>query len=452
MKIKRLLKAVVFAVVFVLLFLSVQQTLIPYDALNYQHIAGFYEEREDSLDAVYIGSSNCFIFWNSAFAWKEHGITVYPYACNSLSFYATEHLIKEARKTQPDAMFIVNINAIYEGGIGVDQMYNLLNCMPFSMNKLSLTKYMTEVADLSLKDSIEFYLPVIRYHERYSNLIKEDFGAEIDGYKGATVFNNYFNKIDDISERYTLTEETVEIDSRVTDCIDSLLEYIEEEELDVLFVTVPQAKTRVKDAKRYNAIEKYISERGFDTLDLLSATEEQGLDLTKDFYNDGHVNIHGSIKFTDYLSKYLIENYDQFEDKRGNGEYADWDESLKSYLEVASPYILDFETDMTVRDLGMSAPQGLTVALDGKKANLSWESVEGAHGYAVYRKVDKGPWERITDISADALDEDVKCSYSEGLTGKGKYSYTVVPYVLKDGKNIYGDFSYRGVNVVNEGK
>ena len=117
MKIKKAIKYFVritaFVVVFAVMFSWVSGILTnPGDTRNYQWVHGFYEEPEDSLDAVYIGSSNCYSFWNSITAWENYGITVWPYASQGMMFETTEYVIREARKTQPNALFIVNINAM----------------------------------------------------------------------------------------------------------------------------------------------------------------------------------------------------------------------------------------------------------------------------------------------------------------------------------------------------
>ena len=98
-------------------------------------MSGIYEEPENSLDAVYIGSSNCYAFWNPNIAWEEYGIAVYPYCCSTQPLLATEYLIKEARKTQPNAVYIVNINTLGDAVSDV-VIHRLLDFMPLSKNKL----------------------------------------------------------------------------------------------------------------------------------------------------------------------------------------------------------------------------------------------------------------------------------------------------------------------------
>lgn len=111
-----ILKTLAFSFLLIISFAGISKILVSHDDYrNYQWIHGFYEERENSLDAVYIGGSNVYAFWAAPLAWEQYGITVYPFACNSMPLIAAKYMIKEARKTQPDSLFIVSIN-----GIGTD--------------------------------------------------------------------------------------------------------------------------------------------------------------------------------------------------------------------------------------------------------------------------------------------------------------------------------------------
>ncbi len=92
---KKIVKITAFMLILILLLLGVSKVMTcPGDYRNYQWIAGFYKEPKNSLDAVYIGSSTCYAFWNPMTAWNRHGIAVYPYASNAQQFVAAEYLIR----------------------------------------------------------------------------------------------------------------------------------------------------------------------------------------------------------------------------------------------------------------------------------------------------------------------------------------------------------------------
>ena len=96
-------------------------------------------------------------------------------------------------------------------------------------------------------------------------------------------------------------------------------------------MTVPRAEKDEERLSQINQLNAMIEERGYDTLYLMDQTDEMGIDITTDFYNRNHTNVHGSIKYTQYLSEYLIENYG-FEDKRFDEAYKSWDKGYKKYF------------------------------------------------------------------------------------------------------------------------
>lgn len=435
-----MVKATAFVLVVVICLVLMTNVLVDVDDEGgYQIIKSFYEEPANTLDGVYIGSSSCFTYWNSLLSWKEYGICVYPFAFNSNIFYATEYLIKEARKTQPDAVYIVNINTVNDGKVTLQHMYNIIGCMPFSVNKLKLIRHLADIGEFSFADRLELYLPIIRYHSRSAGAFVQDLFRHLNGYKGSTTFGPYLKKIVDVSGDYITTDKKRKMSDKLLSSTKSLLDYCEKENVKVIFVTVPQARGKEIEIKRYNALNAYIEKRGFPVLNLMESMEEIGLDMKTDFYNGRHTNIHGSAKYTYYLSEYLIEHYG-FSDKRQNADYKNWYESYDRYSEAIAPYILDFETDQGVRDYSLKAP-ALSVEKGDGTAVLSWDQTEGADGYLVYFKAGSPkPWQCVAEKTDNTYIFDLP---PEGTS----HFYTVVPYKEKDGIRLYGNFRYKGIQV-----
>ncbi len=440
MKLKNGVRAVILFLLFCV-FLSPLNSVMQWkDEASYQSIEGFYEEAGDTLDAVYIGSSNVYSFWNSLLAWKEYGIAVYPFASSSNLFFSTEYLIKEARKTQPDALFIVNINTLTDGEVPDASITRLIGPMPFSFNKIALIHHLCEVGDYSFKDRMEFYLPIIRFHARWNELEKRDFGIELNGFKSAQTGINY-SKIVDISDSYVLMDKVTELSDKIVSSTESLLDYCEEEHVNVLFVTVPQGRGNVEDVIRYNSLNAMIEERGYKTLDLMGKTDEIGLDLKDDFHDNSHANYHGSAKFTYYLSEYLINNYG-FEDKRDDERYDSWNTALTGYEAYIPQLLLDVELRPRAYDASMKAPE-LKTEINGELITLSWERIEGAEEYLIYEKNNSAAWERIKATGA--------LRYEICDTSEEESCYTVVPVYYEEGQCVFGNFNYNGVTVMRDG-
>ena len=109
---------------------------------------------------------------------------------------------------------------------------------------------------------------------------------------------------------------------------------------------------------QYNYIKEIVESYGYSFLNMNDAdvAKEIGLDYAADFADYGnHLNAVGASKVTSYLGEYLTENYD-FKDKRGDSQYASWDESYELYLQ-------EYEEAVET--------------INNKIANEEWTEVEG---------------------------------------------------------------------------
>ena len=87
------------------------------------------------------------------------------------------------------------------------------------------------------------------------------------------------------------------------------------------------------DYKKHNALEEYAKEKGLTYVDLNMKHRDIGLDWTNDRYDRGdHLNIHGARKVTEYIGKYLKENY-QLPDRRKDDNWKEWNELAGQYFE-----------------------------------------------------------------------------------------------------------------------
>lgn len=433
-KIKKPIKVIVFLVVFVILFFTAQWCFINHADPSYQNINGFYKQTENSLDAVYIGSSNCFTYWNPAVAWDEYGVAIYSYSANNLLFESAEYIIKDCVKTQPYAKFIVNINTLIGDELEMKEIQYTASNMPLSLNRFQLVNHLCDIGNLSFSERMEYYFPIIRFHGNYSSLMPGNLLFKNDGFKGSSTYEPYVRITTDVSSVYGKSDEIGELPEYLVESTNSLLDYCDNNGIEVVFVTVPQARSEEKN-KVFNALNKLISDRGYQTLNLMEKTDEIGIDRTCDFYNIQHTNIHGSIKFTHYITQYMIEKYG-FTDKRGDKNYADWDGMTEGYFNAVSPYILDVERDVRKRDFTLDSPDNLTIF----EGTLTWDATKNAEYYHVYKKVGKTkPWTRVAEKLTDTsyFDE----SFADGCI------YTVVPVVTNNGEEYYGNFPYLGVPI-----
>ena len=158
------------------------------------------------------------------------------------------------------------------------------------------------------------------------------------------------DSVEDVSDRLDGSEYYHPLDDSSYDALMELVDYCEQENITVLFVVTPLSLTDETQLGMQNAAVELVRSRGFDVLDMDDLSEEIGIDYKTDYYNGSHMNMHGSIKVTSYLSQYLIQNYG-LQDKRGDSAYADWDiASDRYYQEYLAPRLTEADQEyFTVR-------------------------------------------------------------------------------------------------------
>ena len=346
---KKGIKLLVFSFIFILTFSVVCCVFSDKDINWNQHekISDFYRETPGSLDAVWIGASHVYCSYQAPVGWGQSGIAIYPYSSGSQPIGAVPFLIEEVKKTQPQALIIVNLNEIVENGVANLATHFLADWMPLSLTKIEMIRYLYDNNDgADMNTPLEYIFPIIRFHSRWNRLTWQDLHyTETGGMKGAVRFNPFLATATDVSENdrtATTPMALTEIKSKI---LKDILDYCDENEVNILFVVVPQyTEDESRDAK-YLSAQEYITARGYPVLNVKESMRrgvKLKLDLTQDYLDQLHTNIHGSIKMSDFVCQYLAENYG-FTDKRGDPNYASWDEAYEKYKALITPYLTEEE-------------------------------------------------------------------------------------------------------------
>jgi len=413
------------------------------NAGNYARIKSFYNEKKGALDAVIIGASNVHQFWQPAIGWQRRGIAVSNLSIDSLPILSFSYLITEARKTQPNALYIINLSTFKQKGAAdrIEKYHNVVDYMPLSVEKIRFIHTASKVSGFSFAQRMELLFPFIRFHSQWNKLKSWSYGAKEVQYKTSQSHKAFAYKLVDCSKDYAIYDSRIEPQVDVLQVFTDLLDYLDREHVNTLFIKVPQAITEDKQG-HLNVLEDLLYSRGYPCLDLMEDYEAYGLNPQRDFYNRNHTNIRGSYKLTGYLADYLVKHY-HFSDKRGQADYADWDQETEAYDKLIDRWILPFEREAALwQDL--SAPKLKTPVVGSQGIELTWRATKGADGYVIYRKASKendGHWQLVAAVGAEEL------SYmDEALKAQTRYTYCVAPFVDANGQRAYGNYDIKGVS------
>ena len=306
---KRLLRAVSFLFILALLFYGSSQLLQPKgnareDGMHDATANGILSEPPNTLDVLFLGDSESYSSISPLHIWKTPGYT--SYVCGSgrqyLSYSKT--LLERAFETQSPKLVILETLCIYRQ-------------IP---------------AKTVVMDEVSRYLPILRYHDRWKVMTREDF-SPTDGNSYTTPYKGYRhnNKVSgaDTSNYMAQTEKIASIPLVNRLLVKQIQELCEANGAKLLLLSTPS--TVNWNYQRHNGIQELADELDLEYIDLNTKPQEVPIDWSTDTYDRGdHLNYSGSRKVSQFLAKYL-EGTQMFSDRRGDSKYASWNTLLQDY-------------------------------------------------------------------------------------------------------------------------
>lgn len=339
---KQVIRCISFFICVVILVLSLCDLFELDNTSNYnKRYTTFRDFPKDTVDAVILGTSGIDRYWVPSQAYEEHGITVYPLSIDAFPSWLYKYAIKEALDYQKDIeLFIIDVRSFTQSNTNINTMdtraRRFLDVLPpFSLNRIQACLKTMKIRDdvdksASLLD-LSYLFPIIKFHGKWAD----------DDY---LVSNNWSNTPHEYLGYHILTKQTVRPKPQTTNGYDptyfrdldkyseqalyDLIEFIREENLNVLFLDTPKVFTK-KELGRTNTIYKILEEEKMNLVHFYDENSENtftvDLDLNTDFYNAGHVNFYGAQKFTKVFAEYLVENHNLKDHRNDEHVKKNWD-------------------------------------------------------------------------------------------------------------------------------
>ncbi|MCM1160365.1 MAG: hypothetical protein NC412_03990 [Roseburia sp.] len=135
-------------------------------------IDGFYAEEENTIDVIYLGSSNSFYDINPLVIYEEQEITGYVLGSGEQRLFTSYYYLQEALKSQkPKVVVLEALGLFYEGKGEEEQSRKAYDYMKLSGEKIQSL----EMAAEAKEDIFSYAIPFFRYHARWSSLNERDF-------------------------------------------------------------------------------------------------------------------------------------------------------------------------------------------------------------------------------------------------------------------------------------
>lgn len=298
---------------------------------------GFYQQKKNSIDVLYIGSSHAYCAISPLELYENYGFTGYIRATSCQRSWESYTLLEEALKYQKPKLVVYEVMSAYHG----DPQLETYSREVYDTMRPSITKWrgvLTDLEGAQDSDALSRFVPMVRYHERWKSLAQNDFEyifqKNIIPYKGFALTFGKTPVKDFTSDTGTVNIQNAEpvfCTEKSEDYIWKMKALCDQEGIDFMMLKVPTAYTPYWNAGMSNGMSVLAEKMQVPFVDYNYGNDAIAMDWNEDTCDEGnHLNYYGAQKVTEAFGQWLHENY-SLPDHRQEEEYADWEQSCNLY-------------------------------------------------------------------------------------------------------------------------
>ncbi len=321
------------AVIGVVLYLGAVLQDARHDNREAHLLCGYYDTT-DPHDVIFIGDCEVYEGFVPVTLFEEYGITSFVRGSSQQTVWQSYHILEETLEKETPKAVVFNVLALHYGETPREAISRMaLEDMEWSEHKLdAIRASMTD--DESL---LSYFLPILRYHDRWSKLDSDDFKHAFDKHTDIThqgyLMQTDIDPVDTSDTRKPDDLLSTALPARAMEYLDKMVALCKENGIELILVKAPTNSITYYWYEEWDAqIVDYAKENGLAYYSMVGKDEEIGLDWSRDTYDKGlHLNVYGAEKVTSYFGNILAQNHG-LADHRDDAELsAIWEERINAY-------------------------------------------------------------------------------------------------------------------------
>ena len=303
-------------------------------------LIGEYYKNAGNNDVVFVGDCEVYENFSPITLWEQYGITSYIRGSAQQMIWQSYYLMEETFRYETPKVMVFNVLSMkYDtphSTKDADQReaYNrmTLDGMRWSKSKWNAVKASMTDDEKAWEGQWSYVFPLLRYHDRWSELTKEDFQylfkkeqVSDNGYLMQTGIKPF---TDDYVERplvdYTFGENSYYY-------LDKMVELCKSHGTQLVLIKAPSLSPVWWDEWDQQIVE-YAQEHDLLYINLLEVQDAIGIDWSTDTYDAGlHLNIYGAEKLSSYFGRILVKRCGVEDHRSDAALQAEWEEKRKIY-------------------------------------------------------------------------------------------------------------------------
>ena len=332
-----LLRAAVFAGLLLAVLSYALYVLVPKDDYGICSMTNLYQQEENTVDVLVLGTSLAYAGVNTNVLWEEYGIAAYNLCGAELPYWSCYHYLTEAMKTQRPRLILLDAKASTYTN---DYSHRGRTLMSTSGIASPINRLRAIRASVSEEDFLGYALGFPQLHSFYQEVTTESFmyppsnagrGSSWKGYIECTETEQHSRP------SLVWVDTRKPIHAREEDYLRRIIELARQEEIPLMLIGFPNPDY-ANDHMYYNSLWAIAEEYGVPYINYNDPALRYGLVYSSCFADWQHLNVKGSVIFSRRLSEDLKAMFD-LPDRRGEQKYESWDACSEQWYALYPEYL-----------------------------------------------------------------------------------------------------------------
>jgi len=347
----RMLKIIIAAALFILMFTLVQRLLTPKymsGIFEGRLIAEYYAENK-SHDVIIIGDCEAYDNISPMALWENYGVTSYIRGSAQQLIWQSYYLLEETLNYETPKVVVFSV---------LSMMYNepqseAYNRLTLDGMRLSIPKLSAIGASMTDGEQfITYLLPLLRYHDRWRELSADDFRYYFGG--GRVSHNGYMMRCDIKPATFIPTGPKLpdyRFGRASFEYLDRITALCKANGIELILFKSPSQYPYWYE--QWDAqIAEYALDNGITYINMLDLTDVIGIDWANDTFNGGlNLNIYGAEKVSLWLGRLLLDDFGLQDHRQNERLNAIWERKRAAYYAMKETQLLELETYGLIKTL-----------------------------------------------------------------------------------------------------
>ena len=286
-------------------------------------------EGETNKDILFVGTSHIMDGVIPAELWNAYGLNSYVLCGEYNDMDRNVPMLRLALQYTKPSLVVLDVDNYWEKSPAENTLngyHEYADAFPLTPEKIKTT-----LALYPDKESrTEILFPILRYHDRWKDLSRGDFRKKgSDDYLKGYEFSADVQEVE-LYETVPKEEGILLEDAYGVTAIESFIDECRNRGIEVLLVTIPFSANAEEQAY-LQGIHRLAEKKQVAYLNLIA--EEGLVSGETDFRDEGHLNVFGAEKITEYIGAYIQKNYDVPVRNKEIDYLKEWDADYLDYQE-----------------------------------------------------------------------------------------------------------------------